>query len=62
MKVAQGVMLPDRSTAPLYVQYNDFLLQGTPEDVLQGIHNHHWTNYQKLHNTIEDDQDSKGFF
>jgi hypothetical protein len=36
---------PDDCTTPIYVKYNDLLLQGTPEDVLQGIHDHHWTKY-----------------
>jgi hypothetical protein len=59
MKVAQGVILPDDCTAPIYVKYNDLLLQGTPEDVLQGIHNrtkyHATLMHEKLKHTIEDD-------
>ncbi len=56
-KVDQGVILPDRRTAPLYAQYNDLLLQGPHEDFLEGMRNH-----QKLEKTMDDEKESKGFF
>jgi hypothetical protein len=55
-----GVILPDRSTAPIYAEYNDLLFHGTPEDVERGMHNHHWANYhaslldEQLQHTMED--------
>jgi hypothetical protein len=61
-EVVQGAILPDRRTAPSYAQYNTLMLQRPPGNSLRGMHNQHWTKYQKIENTVDDEKESKGCF